>query len=48
MSSGQGSTKIPFNKTIIRDGAIVVLNKNGIEKFRKDRVTGEIIKKGTK
>ena len=48
MSSGQGHTKIPFNNTIIRDGVIVVLNKNGSEKFRKDRKTGDIIKKGTK
>lgn len=38
--------KVPWNKTIIRDGQIVVLNKNGTEKLRKDRITGDIIKKG--
>lgn len=38
-------TKIGFNKTILRDGCIVVLNKNGTEKYRKDKKTGDIIKK---
>jgi hypothetical protein len=44
MSSGQGKTKIPFNKTIIRNGMIVVLNKDGTVRLRRDRLTGDIIK----
>jgi hypothetical protein len=34
MSSGQLKRKHPFNKTIIRDGMIVILQKNGKEKMR--------------
>lgn len=45
MSSGQRVIKHPFNKSIIRDGVIVVLNKNGTERYRKDPVSGKIIKK---
>ena len=45
MSSGQGKTKIPFNKTVIRDGMIAVLRKDGKVKLWKDRETGEIIKR---
>jgi hypothetical protein len=46
MSSGQYKRHDGFNKMIIKDGFIVVLRKNGTEKLRKDRKTGEIIKEG--
>ena len=46
MSSGQYAKHIKFNKTILRDGFIAVLNKNGTVKHLKDRATGEIVKKG--
>jgi hypothetical protein len=45
MSSGQGKTKIPFNKTVIRDGMIAVLRKDGQVKVWKDRITGEVVKR---
>jgi hypothetical protein len=34
MSSGQLKRKLPFNKSIIRDGMIVLLHKDGREKMR--------------
>jgi hypothetical protein len=34
MSSGQLKRKLPFNKSIIRDGMIVILHKDGREKMR--------------
>lgn len=45
MSSGKFKTKHPFNKSIMRDGQIVILNKNGTERYRLDKVTREVIKK---
>lgn len=44
MSSGQGKTKVPFNKTVIRNGMIAVLRKDGRVKVWKDRNTGDVIK----
>jgi len=35
-----------FNKSIMRDGVIVILRKNGTEKTRLDPKTKEIIKAG--
>jgi hypothetical protein len=35
MSSGQRKVKHPFNKSIIRDGMIVILRKDGTEKSRQ-------------
>lgn len=37
MSSGQRFTKHPFNKTVIRDGYIVHLRKNGSIKYVGDK-----------
>jgi len=34
MSSGQRMVKHPFNKSIMRDGFIVILDKNGRERER--------------
>lgn len=34
MSSGKRKPKRPFNKSIIRDGMIVILHKDGREKMR--------------
>jgi len=34
MSSGKRKVKHPFNKSIIRDGMIVILRKDGREKSR--------------
>jgi len=34
MSSGQRLIKHPFNKSIMRDGFIVILDKNGRERER--------------
>jgi len=34
MSSGKFKRKHPFNKSIIRDGMIVILHKDGREKMR--------------
>ena len=45
MSSGQGKTKVPFNKTVIRDGMIAVLRKDGRVKIWKDRITGDVVKR---
>jgi hypothetical protein len=47
MSSGQRKRHDGFNKSIIRDGVIVILRKNGSEKTRLDPKTKEVIK-GTK
>jgi hypothetical protein len=44
MSSGQRKRHDGFNKSIIRDGVIVILRKNGSEKTRLDPKTKEIIK----
>ena len=46
MSSGQRKRHDGFNKSIIRDGVIVILRKNGTEKVRLDPKTKEIIKAG--
>lgn len=45
MSSGQRRVKHRFNKSIIRDGQIVILNKNGTERLRLDKETRKEIKK---
>ena len=47
MSSGQFVRHDGFNKTIMRDGLILTLRKDGTVKVRKDPKTGDIIK-GTK
>ena len=44
MSSGQRKRHDGFNKSIMRDGVIVILRKNGSEKIRIDPKTKEIIK----
>ena len=44
MSSGQRKRHDGFNKSIIRDGVIVILRKNGSEKVRLDPKTKEVIK----
>ena len=44
MSSGQRKRHDGFNKSIMRDGVIVILRKNGSEKTRLDPKTKEIIK----
>jgi hypothetical protein len=44
MSSGQRKRHDRFNKSIIRDGVIVILRKNGSEKTRLDPKTKEVIK----
>jgi hypothetical protein len=46
MSSGQLKRHDGFNQSLIKDGAIVILRKNGTVKLRKDIKTGEIIKEG--
>jgi hypothetical protein len=46
MSSGQRKRHDGFNKSIIRDGVIVILRKNGTEKTRLDPKTKEVIKEG--
>ena len=46
MSSGQRKRHDGFNKSIIRDGVIVILRKNGTEKTRLDPKTKEVIKVG--
>lgn len=47
MSSGQRQVKHPFNKSIMRDGFIVILDKNGRERERinVEKVTQEKKKK---
>jgi hypothetical protein len=44
MSSGQRKRHDGFNKSIMRDGVIVILRKNGSEKVRIDPKTKEIIR----
>lgn len=44
MSSGQRKRHDGFNKSIMRNGVIVILRKNGSEKVRIDPKTKEIIK----
>jgi hypothetical protein len=44
MSSGQRKRHDGFNKSIMRDGVIVILRKNGTEKTRLDPKTKEVIK----
>jgi hypothetical protein len=46
MSSGQRKRHDGFNKSIMRDGVIVILRKNGTEKTRLDPKTKEVIKGG--
>ena len=44
MSSGQRKRHDGFNKSIMRDGMIVIIQKNGREKTRLDPKTKETIK----
>lgn len=44
MSSGQRKRHDGFNKSIIRDGVIVILRKDGREKERLDPKTRQVIK----
>ena len=44
MSSGQFVRSDGFNKTIMRDGLILTLRKDGTVKVQKDPKTGDIIK----
>jgi hypothetical protein len=44
MSSGQHKRHDGFNKTIMRDGLILTLRKDGTVKVKKDPKTGDIIK----
>jgi len=44
MSSGQRKRHDGFNKSIMRDGVIVILRKNGTEKTRIDPKKKEIIR----
>lgn len=45
MSSGQYKRHDGFNKTQIKDGAIVILRKDGSIALRKDIKTGKVLKK---
>ena len=47
MSSGQRKRHDGFNKSLIKNGEVVIMRKDGSIKFRKDMKTGEIIN-GTK
>ena len=47
MSSGQRKRHDGFNKSLIKDGMIIIMRKDGSVKLRKDIKTGEIIN-GTK
>jgi hypothetical protein len=47
MSSGQRKRHDGFNKSLIKNGEIVIMRKDGSIKLRKDIKTGEIIN-GTK
>lgn len=47
MSSGQYKRHDGFNKSLIQDGMVVIMRKDGSIKLRKDIKTGEIIN-GTK
>jgi hypothetical protein len=44
MSSGQRKRHDGFNKSIIRDGVVVILRKDGREKTRLDPKTKELTK----
>jgi hypothetical protein len=44
MSSGQRKRHDGWNKSIMRDGLIVILRKDGSEKVRLDPKTKEVIK----
>jgi hypothetical protein len=44
MSSGQFVRNDSFNKTIMRDGLILTLRKDGTVKVRRDPKTGDVIK----
>lgn len=44
MSSGQRKRHDGWNKSIIRDGVVVILRKDGTEKVRLDPKTKEVIK----
>jgi hypothetical protein len=44
MSSGQRKRHDGWNKSIMRDGLIVILRKDGSEKVRLDPKTKELIK----
>ena len=44
MSSGQFVRHESFNKTIMRDGLILTLRKDGTVKVQRDPKTGDIIK----
>jgi hypothetical protein len=43
MSSGQRKRHDGFNKSLIKDGMIIIMRKDGSVKLRKDMKTGEII-----
>jgi hypothetical protein len=43
MSSGQHKRHDGFNKSLIKDGMIVIMRKDGSVKLRKDIKTGEIV-----
>jgi hypothetical protein len=47
MSSGQHKRHDGFNKSLIKDGMIIIMRKDGSIKLRKDIKTGEIVN-GTK
>ena len=44
MSSGQQKRHDGWNKSIIRNGMVVILRKDGSEKVRLDPKTKEVIK----
>jgi len=44
VSSGQQKRHDGWNKSIIRDGVVVILRKDGREKMRLDPKTKEVIK----
>ena len=44
MSSGRFVRHDSFNKTIMKDGLILTLRKDGIVKVQRDPKTGDIIK----
>ena len=44
MSSGQRKRHDGFNKSIMKNGVIVILRKDGSEKVRFDPKTKEVIK----
>lgn len=44
MSSGQRKRHDGFNKSIMRDGVIVILRKDGRERMRLDPKTKKVIK----